>query len=216
MVVAAGAGSRLGGTPKQFRVIGARPMVEWSLAAAMPGSDGVVVVVPRDVDPALRGFEASGADVVTGAATRSGSVRAGLAALADRATDDDIVVIHDAARPLATPALFAAVVAAVRQGADAAIPGIAVVDTVKRVVDGRVVETLDRDEVMVVQTPQAFVMGVLRQAHAGDPEATDDAGLVEAAGGIVVVVPGEPANSKVTLHNDLVAVEQVLLQRESS
>jgi 2-C-methyl-D-erythritol 4-phosphate cytidylyltransferase len=224
VVVAAGAGTRLGGTPKQFRVVGGRPMVQWSLDVAVASAHGVVVVIPPDGDVSsgapssaasdIASLVPPGVDVVTGAPTRSGSVRAGLAALEGRAADDDIVVIHDAARPLATPALFSAVADAVRNGADAAVPGVPVVDTVKRVVDGWVVQTLDRDELMVVQTPQAFAMGVLRRAHLGEPEATDDAGLVEAAGGTVAVVPGEVANRKVTLIDDLVDVEQALLQRE--
>lgn len=215
MVVAAGTGSRLGGIPKQFRMIGGRPMVAWSLDAALTTADAVVVVVPAGEIPVVGSLDRMNVDVVVGAATRSGSVRAGLEALVGHAGDDDVVVIHDAARPLATPGLFAAVVAAVRNGADAAVPGVPVVDTVKRVVDGQVVETLDRDELMVVQTPQAFVMGALRRAHHGDPEATDDAGLVEAAGGTVAVVPGETANRKVTLVDDLTVVEDALLQRES-
>jgi 2-C-methyl-D-erythritol 4-phosphate cytidylyltransferase len=194
-------------------------MVAWSLDAAAVGSDAVVVVVPADGvptdGPATAVLQRPDVEVVVGAATRSGSVRAGLAALADRADDDDIVVVHDAARPLATPALFAAVVDAVRNGADAAVPGVAVVDTVKRVVDGRVAETLNRDELVVVQTPQAFRAGVLRHAHAGGPEATDDAGLVEAAGGMVAVVAGETANRKVTEAADLATAEQDLMQRES-
>jgi 2-C-methyl-D-erythritol 4-phosphate cytidylyltransferase len=94
-------------------------------------------------------------------------------------------------------------VACVRRGADAAIPGVPIVDTVKRVVDGRVVGTLDRAGLVAVQTPQAFAADALRQAHAGGGEATDDAALVEAAGGRVMVVPGDPANTKITLRTDL-------------
>jgi 2-C-methyl-D-erythritol 4-phosphate cytidylyltransferase len=190
-------------------------MVAWSIDAALGCSDAVVVVVPSGETTVPPTLDRPGVEVVTGAATRSGSVRAGLAALAGCAADDDIVVIHDAARPLATSQLFGAVVEAVRSGADAAVPGVAVVDTVKRVADGRVVETLDRDELMAVQTPQAFTVGALRRAHVGEPEATDDAGLVEAVGGWVAVVPGEPANRKVTLVDDLTVVEDALLQRES-
>jgi 2-C-methyl-D-erythritol 4-phosphate cytidylyltransferase len=95
------------------------------------------------------------------------------------------------------------VVACVRGGADAAIPGVPIVDTVKRVVDGRVVGTVDREGLVAVQTPQAFAADALRRAHAGGAEATDDAALVEAAGGRVMVVPGDPANTKITLRTDL-------------
>jgi 2-C-methyl-D-erythritol 2,4-cyclodiphosphate synthase len=115
------------------------------------------------------------------------------------------VVVHDAARPCASTALFEAVVAAVRGGADAAVPGVAVVDTIKDVdADGVVVATPDRATLVAVQTPQAFAADRLRAVHAGDGEATDDAALVEAAGGRVVVVPGEAANDKVTDPLDVV------------
>jgi 2-C-methyl-D-erythritol 4-phosphate cytidylyltransferase len=196
IVVAAGRGSRFGGA-KQFEDLEGRRVVDWAAAAARSVADGIVLVVPADhVDD-----EAPLADVVvTGGATRSASVRAALAVVPAAA---DIVVVHDAARPFAAPALFEAVVAAVGQGADGAVPGVALADTIKRVAAGRVVATLDRTELVAVQTPQAFTAAALRQAHAGGDEATDDAALVEAAGGRVVVVPGDPANTKITLRSDL-------------
>ncbi len=196
IVVAAGSGSRFGG-PKQFAELEGRRVVDWALVASRSVADGVVLVVPAS----HLGDEAPAADVVVaGGATRSESVRAGLDAVPAGA---DVVVVHDAARPFASPALFEAVVACVRDGADAAIPGVAIADTVKRVVDGRVVGTLNRDELVAVQTPQAFAADALRKAHAGGGEATDDAALVEAAGGRVMVVPGDPANTKITLRADL-------------
>jgi 2-C-methyl-D-erythritol 4-phosphate cytidylyltransferase len=153
------------------------------------------------VVPAGHTEEGAPADtVVSGGATRSASVRAGLAAVPAGA---EVVIVHDAARPFAAPALFEAVVAAVRDGADAAVPGVPLADTVKRVAGSHVVETLDRDRLVAVQTPQAFKVDALRRAHAGAGEATDDAALVEAAGGLVVVVPGDPANTKITLRTDL-------------
>jgi 2-C-methyl-D-erythritol 4-phosphate cytidylyltransferase len=171
--------------------------VDWALVASRSVADGVVLVVPAD----HLEDEAPAADVVVaGGATRSGSVRAGLAAVPAGA---DVVVVHDAARPFAAPALFEAVVACVRAGADGAIPGVPIVDTVKRVAGGRVVGTLDRAELVAVQTPQAFAAHALRQAHAGGAEATDDAALVEEAGGNVMVVAGDPANTKITLRTDL-------------
>jgi 2-C-methyl-D-erythritol 4-phosphate cytidylyltransferase len=171
-------------------------VLDWSLAAARSVADGVVLVVApeRAGDP-----EAAADVVVAGGGTRSASVRAGLAAVPEGTA---VVVVHDAARPGASPGLFAAVVAAVREGADAAVPGVPVVDTIKRVVDG-VVETLDRSQLVAVQTPQAFRAAALRAAHAGGGEATDDGALVEAAGGRVVIVPGEPDNVKVTTPADL-------------
>jgi len=196
IVVAAGSGSRFGG-PKQFEDLEGRRVVDWALAASRSVADGVVLVVPPD----HLGDEAPVADaVVAGGLTRSGSVRAGLAAVP---ADADIVIVHDAARPFAAPALFEAVVAAVRAGADGAVPAVAVNDTIKRVAGGQVVATLDRNELVAVQTPQAFAVVALRQAHAAGGEATDDAALVEAAGGRVVVVPGDPANTKITLRTDL-------------
>ena len=152
--------------------------------------------------------EEPGADfVIAGGSTRSASVRCGLAAVPAEAA---VVVVHDGPRPAATAELFAAVVDAVRSGADGAIPGLAVTDTVKRVRDGVVVETLQRAELMAVQTPQAFDAEVLRKAHATEPEATDDAAVVEAIGGRVVVVPGEATNRKVTERSDLDDVARVL------
>lgn len=196
VVVAAGAGSRFGGA-KQFEPLGGRRVVDWAVAASAAVADGVVVVVP----PGRTGEHHLGVDaVVAGGSTRSASVRAGLAAVPAEA---DIVVIHDAARPHATAALFEAVVAAVRAGADAAVPALAVSDTVKRVSDGVVVDTIDRTGLVAVQTPQAFAAAALRRAHAGGAEATDDAALVEADGGRVAVVPGEAANVKITLRGDL-------------
>jgi 2-C-methyl-D-erythritol 4-phosphate cytidylyltransferase len=137
-------------------------------------------------------------------------VRAGLAAC-DAGVD--IVVVHDAARPLASPALFAAVIDAVAAGADAAVPALPVADTVKRVVDGRVSGTIDRTGLVTVQTPQAFRLSVLRDAHARAGDATDDAALVEAMGGRVVTVPGDPRNLKVTTPDDLQLATALIASR---
>ena len=190
IVVAAGTGDRFGG-PKQFERLAGRRVVDWSLDAARAAGDGVVAVFPPDC------LEAG---AVAGGATRSASVRAGLAALPD---DAEVIVVHDAARPLAAPELFAKVVAAVRAGADAAIPGVAVTDTVKQVDGDRVVGTVERAGLVAVQTPQAFAAAALRLAHQGEPDATDDAALVERNGGVVVVVPGERRNIKITEPDDL-------------
>lgn len=212
IVVAAGSGTRFGGPiPKQYLPLGGRRVIDWSLSAARAACDGVVLVVAPD----RVGTPEPGADkVVAGGATRSASVRAGLAALPADAT---VVVVHDGARPGASAQLFAAVVAAVQAGADGAIPGLPVADTVKRTAtDGNqvwVAETLERDCLVAAQTPQAFTVHALRSAHAGGGEATDDAALVEAAGGRVVVVPGDAANRKITVVEDLAAMEQYLAGR---
>jgi 2-C-methyl-D-erythritol 4-phosphate cytidylyltransferase len=236
IVVAGGSGTRFGDVvPKQFLELGGVRLIDWALAAASAACDGVIVVLPAahlDSAPAGLGAGAEApttpdgsgtADatsraagrriiVVAGGATRAGSVRAGLAAVPD---DAEIIVVHDAARPLARTELFERVVAAVRGGADGAVPGVPVADTIKRVdpTEGRVVETLDRPALRAIQTPQAFAAAVLRAAHAGGADATDDAALVEAAGGRVVVVDGDPANLKVTGPDDLVAAEAVLTRR---
>ena len=136
-----------------------------------------------------------------GGATRSESVRRGLAVVPAEA---EIVVVHDAARPFATAELYAAVIAAVRDGADGAVPGLPVTDTIKIVDDAMTVMTTpDRSTLVAVQTPQAFAARALRAAHTGAAEGTDDAALVEACGGRVVVVPGEPDNRKLTVPEDL-------------
>jgi 2-C-methyl-D-erythritol 4-phosphate cytidylyltransferase len=198
VVVAAGRGSRFGGA-KQYERLGERRVVDWSLDAARATCAGVVLVVPVE-----RAGEAEDVDaVVAGGSTRSASVRAGLAAVP---ADVEVVVVHDAARPLAPPELFEAVVAAVVDGADGAVPGVPMPDTIRRV-DGGVV---DRDGLVAVQTPQAFAAAVLRRAHAGDPEASDDASLVDAIGGKVVVVPGLPTNRKLTTVDDLVVAAALL------
>jgi 2-C-methyl-D-erythritol 4-phosphate cytidylyltransferase len=207
IVVAAGAGSRFGRL-KQYEQLGDKRVLDWALEAARTVSEGVVLVVPPDgVGRREPGVDA----VVPGAATRSGSVRAGLAAVPP---DCDVVVVHDAARPLAPIALFGAVVDAVQAGADAALPGVSPSSTIKRVHgNGRVAETLDRASLVEVQTPQAFRAAALRAAHAKGDEATDDAALVEAAGGSVVVVDGDPVNVKITHPHDLDVVRAIVAGR---
>jgi 2-C-methyl-D-erythritol 4-phosphate cytidylyltransferase len=199
IVVAAGEGRRFG-APKQYAPLAGRRVLDWSLDAARTVADGVVLVVPPD----RAGDAEPQADAVAaGAATRSGSVRAGL----DRVpAGAEVVVVHDGARPLAGPDLFGAVVDAVRAGADAAVPGVPVSDTLRSRGGG----VVDRDGVVAVQTPQAFRAAALRAAHTGGAEATDDASLVEAGGGKVVVVDGSPANLKITDPADLVVAEALL------
>lgn len=195
IVVAAGGGTRFGGA-KQFARLGGVSVLDRAVATATSVCDGVVVVLAPGADwPNPRSVPA-----VTGGATRSASVRAGLAAVPD---DAEVVVVHDAARPLASADLYGRVIAAVRDGADAAVPALPIVDTVKRVAGERVVETVPRDGLVVVQTPQAFRASVLRAAHTGSAEGTDDAAVVEEAGGAVVVVDGEPRNMKLTVAADL-------------
>jgi 2-C-methyl-D-erythritol 4-phosphate cytidylyltransferase len=206
IVVAAGSGERFG-RPKQFEALGGRRVLDVAVAAARACCAGVVVVVPPGCDSAA----VAGADVVVaGGATRSASVRAGLAAVPASA---EIIVVHDAARPLARAELWAEVIGAVEQGAGAAIPAVPVADTLKRIVDGRVAETIDRAQLVAVQTPQAFRAELLRRAHAGGGDATDDAALVEGLGVVVTVVPGAADNLKITSPVDLVVAEALLAER---
>jgi 2-C-methyl-D-erythritol 4-phosphate cytidylyltransferase len=192
IVVAAGAGSRFGG-PKQFEALGDRRVMDWSIAVARESSDGVVVVLPPDVAEEEGG--------VAGGASRSESVRRGLAAVARNAT---IICVHDAARPFANEDDFRRVIEAVIGGADGAVPAIPVADTIKVVDDtGQVMRTPPRGSLRAVQTPQAFRAEMLRRAHAGRGESTDDAALVEAQGGRVVVVDGDILNRKITTRDDL-------------
>ncbi len=198
VVVAAGQGLRFGGL-KQFSPLDDGTVTAHSVRAARSVASRVVLVVPLGYDGLGEGAD----QVVIGGPTRASSVRAGL----EHCREADVVVVHDAARPLATPALFRAVVNAVIAGADAAVPGLAITDTVKRVArDGGsmvVRATVPRDELVTVQTPQAFTRASLERAHATGGDATDDAALVEAQGGRVVVVPGEVDNIKITLPEDL-------------
>ncbi len=208
VVVAGGSGARFG-RAKQYEDIDGRRVLDHSVAAAASVSHGVVVVVPAaDVSTESTRSSAhppapqcASMSVVAGGATRSESVRAGLAAVPPEAT---VVCVHDAARPFASTLLFERVVETVVHGADGAVPGLAVTDTIKVVDDDAVVvDTPARASLRAVQTPQAFRADVLRRAHATGAEGTDDASLVEALGGRVVVVDGEPDNRKITHPDDL-------------
>jgi 2-C-methyl-D-erythritol 4-phosphate cytidylyltransferase len=208
IVAAGGRGARFG-SPKQFELLGESRLVDRAVNAALATCDRVVLVVPRDITwdgPAVT-------TTVTGGVTRSDSVRAGLTCIPAEA---DVIVVHDAARPLASRDLFAAVVAAVRRGADAAVPALPVSDTIKHVDGHRVIATIPRDELVAVQTPQAFRASMLRDAHANNLDASDDATLVEAIGGAVVIVPGEQTNVKVTTADDLVVASALLAAGEVS
>lgn len=175
-------------------------MLDWSLQAAASVSDGVVLVVAPD----HRDHPELMADrVVTGGTTRSESVRAGLEAVPP---DAEVIVVHDGARPLATPDLFTLVITSVQDGAGAVVPAMAVTDTVR----SRTVGVVDRQDLVIVQTPQAFRASLLRRAHSGAPEATDDAALVEAAGGEVRIVAGAATNLKITYPTDLLVAEALL------
>jgi 2-C-methyl-D-erythritol 4-phosphate cytidylyltransferase len=205
IVVAAGRGARFGAA-KQFLELAGGRLVDRAVDACAEVAGAVVVVLPDAVEwdgPAVHG-------AVVGGETRSDSVRAGLVALP---ANVDVVVVHDAARPLASRAIFDAVITAVRNGADAAVPALPVPDTLKRVDGARVVETIVRDDLVAVQTPQAFRSAALRHAHASGGDATDDAAIVESHGGCVVIVPGDVDNFKITSPRDLDVAAALLAAR---
>lgn len=196
VVVAAGRGERFG-APKATTLLSDRPLWEWASDALVAGGVDEVILV-GDIPGG-----------VPGGARRRDSVLAGLRALPAGA---DHVVIHDAARPLAGAALVRRVVERLLEGdVDGVVPAVPVRDTLKRVDGERILETVPRAGVVAVQTPQGFVVDALVAAHEGTAEdATDDAVLVELAGGRVVMVEGEVANLKVTYPTDLAVAEALL------
>jgi 2-C-methyl-D-erythritol 4-phosphate cytidylyltransferase len=216
ILVAAGRGERLGmDRPKAFARLGGRPLLAESLERLDESEwvDEIVVAAPEGwVEPALLLAEELGCgkvvSVVAGGAERTDSVRAALAEVPDDAT---VVLVHDAARPLLPADVIERVLVALSEGWDAVVPGMPIPDTVKRVDGDAVVETLDRSRLVAVQTPQAVVASVLRDAlaDAAGP-ASDCAALVERAGGRVKVVPGDPRLLKVTEPADLELLERLL------
>lgn len=224
VVPAAGRGERLGpGTPKALRTLGGVALLVHAVRslAEAPLVDIVVVAAPpgglADVRALLGGYDThADVRVVEGGATRQESVRLAMATLPD---DVDVVLVHDAARPLAPVELVDSVAAAVRNGAQAVVPVLPLADTVKRVAgDGSVLETLDRAELRAIQTPQGFRRPVLARAHqqAGTEEMTDDAALVERIGVDVRTVAGSEEAFKVTRPLDLVLAEAVLARRRAT
>ena len=219
VVVAAGSGSRLGAdVPKAFVRLGGRPLLAYAVATVsrLPHLRSLVVVAPAEHadpsdagDPLWDGVDLPvGTSVVAGGAERTDSVAAGLAAVDDGC---DVVLVHDAARCLTPLDVFERVVDAVRAGAAGAVPGLALVDTVKTVdATGRITGTPDRAALRAVQTPQGFRREVLLTAYRSGLKATDDAALVEGCGDHVVVVDGDPLAFKVTTPEDLDRAERLL------
>lgn len=215
VLVAAGRGERMGSDrPKAFANLNGRPLLAESLERldASEWIEALVVVTPEDwEEPTILLAEELGAgkvrSAVAGGATRQESVRHGLEEVPDGAV---VVVVHDAARPLLSEDVLERVVTGLGDGWDGAVPGLPLADTVKRVESEAVAETVDRDGLYVAQTPQGFLAGSLRRAFAGEREATDCAGLVEAAGGRVRIVEGDRRLVKVTTPADLDLVETLL------
>jgi 2-C-methyl-D-erythritol 4-phosphate cytidylyltransferase len=204
IVPAGGSGERLGADrPKAFVVCAGRPLIEWSLEVLDSVCDRVIVAAPDGYD--------DGPDRVRGGESRSASVRNALEA----APEAEMFVVHDAARPLVTRELVERCIAALVPGVDGAIAAIPMTDTVKEVAsDGRVLRTLDRSALWAIQTPQVFKADILRRALERDAAAlaaaTDDAYLVDDAGGVITVVESYPENLKITRESDLRIAEALL------
>ena len=216
VLAAAGRGERLGSDrPKAFARLGGRPLLAESLERLEESGwiDAIVIAAPPDwEEPSILVAEEIAAtkvsSAVTGGESRAESVRL---ALAEVPEDAAVVLVHDAARPLLSEAVIERVLTPLSEGWDGVVPAVPLADTVKRVEGDRVVETLRRDDLVAVQTPQAFLADVLRRAVGGDvAAATDCASLVEAQGGRVKVVEGDPRLLKVTDADDLALVESWL------
>ena len=212
ILVAAGRGERLGlDQPKAFAKLGEDPLLAEPLRRLEESEwvDAIVLVAPPGwEEPAILLAEELGCGkvhaCVPGGETRAASVRAGLAEVS---ADAVVVLVHDAARPLVSDAVIERVIAPLSEGWDGAVPGLRVADTLKRVgADGAIAETVSRDGLWAVQTPQAFPADVLRAAAAADGDATDCSALVEARGGRVKVVPGDERLLKVTTADDLAKI----------
>ena len=216
VLAAAGRGERLGSDrPKAFARLGGRPLLAESLERLEESGwiDAIVIAAPPDwEEPSILVAEEIAAtkvsSAVTGGESRSESVRLALAEVPEEAA---VVLVHDAARPLLPEDVIERVLSPLSEGWDGVVPAVPLADTVKRVEGDRVVETLPREDLVAVQTPQAFLADTLRRAVSGDvSSATDCASLVEAQGGRVKVVEGDPRLLKVTDADDLALVESWL------
>jgi 2-C-methyl-D-erythritol 4-phosphate cytidylyltransferase len=217
IIPAAGSGSRMGGTRKPFLELAGRPLLQYCLDAffAVPEIESIVVALPEfELAQPPAWLQQKRVTLVGGGAQRADSVRAAMAALP---ADVDVVVIHDAARPLLQPAMIRAVLELARAGVSATI-ALQVTDTLHRVDDAlRIVETPDRSKFWRAQTPQAFPRAVLEQAYTRVAEvssATDEAGLVARAGFPVRVVPGDEHNIKITTPADVALAEAAFSRRQ--
>ena len=209
VLLAGGSGQRFGSL-KQFDSLAGVRVIDRSARTAAAACDGVVAVLPADSLATPDGQIPDATAVVAGGASRSDSVRAGLAAIPAEAT---VILVHDAARPLATAELFARVIAQVQSGVSAVVPAVQVVDTIRVVnpdSNGSESAVVDRDLLRAVQTPQGFQAALLRRAYDSDGEATDDAGLVEALGVKITLIDGERSNLKLTERADRIIAAALL------
>ena len=209
IIAAAGSGERFGATlPKALISLGNRTLIEHAVAALAPIASEIVICAPAGYEKQIQELVGSDITVVTGGITRSDSVRAGIAALTG---DNKYVLVHDAARALASTQLAQQVLAALEKGEVAVIPGLELIDTVKSVdASGRVTSTPDRASLRRVQTPQGFDLEILKKAHASGADATDDGALVEALGNKVLIINGEERALKITTPADLATALSML------
>jgi 2-C-methyl-D-erythritol 4-phosphate cytidylyltransferase len=207
IVLGGGSGARFGGA-KQFQELGGMTLLGRSVAAAASAAEGVVVVVPGGAEPTGLPTVAATLVVAAGGAHRAASVRSGLAAVPGHA---DVIVVADAAHPLASPALFAAVVGAVRAGAGGALPGLPLSEVLATVdAEGTRTGGLPREGHVLVQTPHAFRADLLRAAHASGEDGVEDSAMVAALGARIAVVPGDPVNLHVTTPQELEIARRLL------
>ena len=220
LIVAAGRGMRAGGgLPKQYRKLAGKPVLTHTLNAVMAACPSVMIqcVIHADdrelFDQATQGLKIR--EPVHGGKSRQESVMLGLSALKDE--EPDFVLVHDAARPFADAKVFKAVIAALEQGHKAVVPGLAVVDTLKKTEGSRITRTVDRDGLIAVQTPQGFPFAELLAAHkqADGQELTDDAAVMEASGHMVITVPGAETNFKLTTASDFTKAEHMLMMAQA-
>jgi len=234
IVVAGGNGTRFG-SMKQFAKIFGLPVISWSVSELLQVADHIVIVVPKDLyheygkesilamishDEDANEHEATqkyfkqdrydyaylldSISVVAGGNTRSESVRCGLRALPAKT---QIVIVHDAARPLAKASLFTQVIEKIIDGYDGATCYLPVSDTIKSLGQDGNISTLDRSKLIAVQTPQAFSFPILQKVHSTNPEATDDVALLEGIGAKIALVKGDPTNLKITEPHDIAILE---------
>ena len=209
IIAAAGSGERFGATlPKALITLGNRTLIEHAVAALAPVASEIVICAPAGYEKQIQELVGDDITVVVGGTTRSDSVRAGIAALSGKSK---YVLVHDAARALATTDLAQRVLTSLEKGEVAVIPGLELIDTVKSVdVSGHVIATPERASLRRVQTPQGFELAILKKAHESAAEATDDGALVEALGHKVLIIKGEERAIKVTTPADLATALSIL------
>ena len=209
IIAAAGSGERFGATlPKALISLGNRTLIEHAVAALAPIASEIVICAPTGYEKQIQDLVGAGITVVTGGTTRSDSVRAGIAALTG---ESKFVLVHDAARALASTQLAKQVLAALEKGEVAVIPGLELIDTVKSVdTRGHVTSTPNRTTMRRVQTPQGFDLEILKKAHASGADATDDGALIEAIGKKVLIIKGEERALKITTPADLATALSML------